>query len=276
MVYPATLLSLRTAPCRHPPQINVGDAAVLIRNEEKASPPRLAQAAQGMVAAIVAPTSELLRAGSRACRERQCRLGPGADPKLLGIVTHSNVLQAFPADINPFAVNAAESMAAIERGADSLKVTAGDLMTRDPLTVPPEAPLEQAASLMRGHKIGALPVVNKHVLVGIITERDYARKIVLMDRSSRDTPVHDIMSTEVRYVDPHQTTDECMAVMTQHRIRYLPVITAGQVIGMVSIGDLIKNQIAEQELTIRQLEHYIHGNGFLAGRNGAQAQSAQM
>ncbi len=108
-------------------------------------------------------------------------------------------------------------------------------------------------------------------MAGIVTERDYARKIVLMDRSSRDTAVRDIMSTAVRYVSPEQTTEECMALMTEHRIRYLPVITAGQVVGMVSIGDLVKNLISEQQHTIQQLEHYIHGNSFQASHSGLQA-----
>ncbi|CAD6550120.1 CBS domain-containing protein [Paraburkholderia sabiae] len=143
-------------------------------------------------------------------------------------------------------------------------------------TTEASASVYDAIAIMAYRKVGALIVAHQGRLAGIVTERDYARKIVLMDRSSRDTPVRDIMSAAVRYVSPHQTTDECMAVMTEHRIRYLPVITAGQVIGMVSIGDLIKNQIAEQEHTIRQLEHYIHGNGFHAGRNGVQTQSAQL
>jgi IMP dehydrogenase len=97
-----------------------------------------------------------------------------------------------------------------------------------------------------------------------------------MDRSSRDTPVRDIMSTAVRYVGPEQTTEECMALMTAHRIRYLPVITAGQLIGMVSIGDLIKNQMSEQEHTIQQLEHYIHGNGLPATHGRLQANRSQV
>ncbi|WP_109476339.1 CBS domain-containing protein [Paraburkholderia sp. C35] len=129
-----------------------------------------------------------------------------------------------------------------------------------------------AIAIMAYRQVGALIVAEHGRLAGIVTERDYARKIVLMDRSSRDTAVRDIMSTEVHYVGPQHTTDECMALMTAHHIRYLPVITAGQVIGMVSIGDLIQNQIAEQEHTIRQLEHYIYGNGFQAARHSVQTQ----
>lgn len=138
------------------------------------------------------------------------------------------------------------------------------------------ASVYDAIAIMAHRKVGALIVANEGRLAGIVTERDYARKIVLMDRSSRNTPVRDIMSTAVRYVGPQQTTDECMALMTEHRIRYLPVIAAGQVIGMVSIGDLIKNLIAEQDHTIRQLEHYIHGNSFHVGHHGLQAQQPQV
>jgi IMP dehydrogenase len=135
------------------------------------------------------------------------------------------------------------------------------------------AAVYDAIAIMAYRQVGALIVVHEGRVAGIVTERDYARKIVLMDRSSRNTPVRDIMSTAVRYVSPEQTTEECMALMTEFRIRYLPVITAGQVVGMVSIGDLIKNQIAEQEDTIRQLEHYIHGNSLQVAQHGFQAQS---
>jgi acetoin utilization protein AcuB len=99
-------------------------------------------------------------------------------PKLLGIIARSNVLHAFPADINPFAVNAADSIAAIERGAGKVKVTAADLMARDPHTTTVDAPIESAARLMLDHKIGGLPVVSNHVLVGIITESDIFRAMV--------------------------------------------------------------------------------------------------
>ncbi|WP_168794001.1 CBS domain-containing protein [Paraburkholderia aromaticivorans] len=135
------------------------------------------------------------------------------------------------------------------------------------------ASVYDAVAIMAHRRVGALIVVHDGRVAGIVTERDYARKIVLMHRSSRITPVRDIMSTTVRYVSPEQTTEECMALMTEYRIRYLPVITEGQVIGMVSIGDLIKNLIAEQEDTIRQLEHYIHGNSVQVGHRGFQTHS---
>ncbi|REG58080.1 IMP dehydrogenase [Paraburkholderia sp. BL6669N2] len=135
------------------------------------------------------------------------------------------------------------------------------------------ASVYDAVAIMAHRRVGALIVVNDGRVAGIVTERDYARKIALMHRSSRNTPVRDIMSTTVRYVGPEQTTEECMALMTEYRIRYLPVITQGQVIGMVSIGDLIKNLIAEQEDTIRQLEHYIHGTSVQVGHRGLQTHS---
>jgi signal-transduction protein with cAMP-binding, CBS, and nucleotidyltransferase domain len=131
-----------------------------------------------------------------------------------------------------------------------------------------------AIAIMAHRQIGALIVVHDGRVAGIVTERDYARKLVLMDRSSRNTPVRDIMSKTVRYVRPEQTTDECMALMTEHRIRYLPVIAAGQVTGMVSIGDLIGSLISEQEHTIQQLEQYIHGNSFQATHSGFHGRSA--
>jgi IMP dehydrogenase len=135
------------------------------------------------------------------------------------------------------------------------------------------AAVYDALAIMAHRQVGALIVVHEGRVAGIVTERDYARKIVLMQRSSRDTPVREIMSAAVRYVSPEQTTEECMALMTQYRIRYLPVINTGQVVGMVSIGDLIKNLIAEQEDTIRQLEHYIHGNSVQLGHRGFQTNS---
>jgi IMP dehydrogenase len=133
------------------------------------------------------------------------------------------------------------------------------------------ASVYDAIAIMAYRQVGALIVVHEGRMAGIVTERDYARKIVLMDRSSRDTPVRDIMTTAVRYVSPRQTTEECMALMTAHRIRYLPVIAAAQVIGIVSIGDLIGNLISEQEQTIRQLEHYIHGTSSQASHSRLQA-----
>ncbi|WP_028224061.1 CBS domain-containing protein [Paraburkholderia ferrariae] len=116
-----------------------------------------------------------------------------------------------------------------------------------------------AIRLMADKQIGALVVTDAGAIVGIVTERDYARKVVLMDRSSKTTAVSDIMSPHVRFVQPEQTTYDCMALMTERRMRHLPVLQDGQLIGMVSIGDLVKEIIAEQQFTISQLEHYITG-----------------
>lgn len=116
-----------------------------------------------------------------------------------------------------------------------------------------------AIKLMADKQIGALVVTDGESIAGIVTERDYARKVVLMDRSSKATPVRDIMSHAVRFVHLTQTTDECMALMTERRMRHLPVIDQDKLVGMVSIGDLVKNIIAEQQFTIQQLEFYITG-----------------
>ncbi|MDE1182556.1 CBS domain-containing protein [Paraburkholderia sp.] len=116
-----------------------------------------------------------------------------------------------------------------------------------------------AIKLMADKQIGALVVTEGESIAGIVTERDYARKVVLMERSSKATPVRDIMSRAVRFVRLEQTTDDCMALMTERRMRHLPVIDQERLVGMVSIGDLVKNIIAEQQFTIQQLETYING-----------------
>ena len=112
---------------------------------------------------------------------------------------------------------------------------------------------------MAEHQIGALPVMDGESLVGMLSERDYARKVILRGRSSRDTPVRDIMSTRVIHATPDDTVQHCMSMMTDRRIRHLPVIERGRVIGIVSIGDLVKSIIAEQQFTIEQLSSYIRG-----------------
>ncbi len=112
---------------------------------------------------------------------------------------------------------------------------------------------------MAEKSIGALVVLEGEKVVGIITERDYSRKIVLLARSSKETAVRDIMTTSVMYVLPNHTSEECMALMTEHRLRHLPVIDQGKLIGLISIGDLVKDIISEQKFIIQQLEHYIAG-----------------
>jgi CBS domain-containing protein len=127
-------------------------------------------------------------------------------------------------------------------------------------TIAPTASVFDAVKLMAEKSIGALLVMEDLKIDGIITERDYARKIVLMGRSSKETPVRDIMTSPVMYVRPDQTNEECMALMTDNRVRHLPVIDNGKLIGLISIGDLVKAIISEQKFIIDQLEHYIMGD----------------
>lgn len=114
-----------------------------------------------------------------------------------------------------------------------------------------------AIKLMAEKKIGALLVIDKEELIGIVSERDYARKVILQGKSSKQTPVRDIMSAEVFKVKPEQTVEDCMEIMTEKRIRHLPVLEDEAVIGVLSIGDLVKAIIAEQQFKIDQLESYI-------------------
>ena len=127
-------------------------------------------------------------------------------------------------------------------------------------TITPEASVFDAVQLMADKDIGALLVMDADAIAGIVTERDYARKIVLMSRSSKQTSVREIMTSAVMYVRPDQTSEECMVLMTENRLRHLPVIDGGRLLGIISIGDLVKDIIAEQRFTIEQLEHYISGD----------------
>jgi len=126
-------------------------------------------------------------------------------------------------------------------------------------TIAPDAPVLEAIKLMAEKHIGALLVLEGDRVAGIVTERDYARKVVLKSRSSADTPVRDIMTAEVMFVRPDQSCEECMALMTDKRLRHLPVMDGDRLIGLVSIGDLVKEVISEQQFTIAQLQHYISG-----------------
>ncbi|MEK6244657.1 MAG: CBS domain-containing protein [Pseudomonadota bacterium] len=127
-------------------------------------------------------------------------------------------------------------------------------------TVTPSTSVFDAVKRMAEKNIGALLVMEDVKIVGVITERDYARKIVLMGRSSKETSVRDIMTFPVMYVRPDQTNEECMALMTDNRVRHLPVMDEGKLIGLISIGDLVKAIISEQKFIIDQLEHYIAGD----------------
>jgi CBS domain-containing protein len=125
-------------------------------------------------------------------------------------------------------------------------------------SVGPEDPVLEAIRLMADRHIGALVVMKGEELVGIVSERDYARKVILLGRASDETPVWEIMSSPVVTVAPNQTLDECMRLVTAKRIRHLPVVDGGKVVGMISIGDLVKAVIEDQQHTIEQLESYIH------------------
>lgn len=126
------------------------------------------------------------------------------------------------------------------------------------LSVTPESSVFAALKLMAEKNVGALLVMNGDALRGILSERDYARKVILLGKSSHELAVRDIMSDKVVSVTPNQTVDDCMALMTGRRIRHLPVIDNGRVVGVLSIGDLVKAVIEMQQQTIRQLESYIH------------------
>lgn len=126
-------------------------------------------------------------------------------------------------------------------------------------SVAPDDSVYEALKLMADKNVGAVLVTDAGNLVGILSERDYARKVILKGRTSRDTPVREIMTEKVVYVRPDQTTNECMALMTDKRVRHLPVIENDQLIGIISIGDVVKAIISEQEFMIEQLENYITG-----------------
>ena len=125
-------------------------------------------------------------------------------------------------------------------------------------SVTPDAPVLEAIRAMAEHGVGALLVMQGDKLAGIVSERDYARKVILKGRSSSDTPVKQIMTAEVITVEPGQSTQQCMQIMTDRRVRHLPVVEGGRVLGMLSIGDLVRAVLAEQAQTIEQLENYIH------------------
>jgi CBS domain-containing protein len=125
-------------------------------------------------------------------------------------------------------------------------------------SIGPDAKVIEALQLMAQKDVGALLVMEGGRLIGILSERDYARKVILQGKSSQDVQVRAIMTSSVVTVDPSKTVEECMALVTQRRIRHLPVCEGERLIGVVSIGDLVKEVIAEQEQTIKQLESYIH------------------
>ncbi len=140
---------------------------------------------------------------------------------------------------------------------DILKVKGHDVWC-----IEANATVYDALVKMAEKNVGALVVLEQGKLAGIFSERDYARKVILKGRSSLNTPVKDIMTSEVYCVHPDQTLDECMVLMTDKRIRHLPVLENDQLVGIVSIGDVVKEIITEQGITIQQLENYIVGGGY--------------
>ena len=141
--------------------------------------------------------------------------------------------------------------------------TVGEILRKKPdsvvYCVAPSDTVLTAIKLMAEKSVGAVVVVEAGQVAGIITERDYARKIALMERSSSSTPVRDIMTRTVLTVEPGQSNEHCMNLMTEKRLRHLPVLADGKLVGMISIGDLVKDIMSDQESMIRQLESYIRG-----------------
>lgn len=126
-------------------------------------------------------------------------------------------------------------------------------------TIEPDAPVLQALQDMADHHVGALLVLRGDALVGIISERDYARKVILRGKSSAETPVWEIMVSPVITVGPRHSVHDCMKLMTAHRIRHLPVVDGDRLLGVLSIGDLVKAVIEDQQHEIEALQHYISG-----------------
>jgi CBS domain-containing protein len=145
----------------------------------------------------------------------------------------------------------------VNRIRDLLRYKSGDVWT-----IVPDATVYEALELMAQKNVGALPVVAEGQLVGIFSERDYARKCILMGRHSRETRVSELMSSPVVAIDPSYTVEQCLAMMTEKQFRHLPVLEGGQLTGIVSIGDIGKWVISEQRSTIHDLEGYINGNGY--------------
>jgi CBS domain-containing protein len=139
--------------------------------------------------------------------------------------------------------------------------TVEQVLARKPqrlLSVAPDASVFDALTLLARHDVGALVVIDGERLVGIFSERDYARQVVLQGKTSRETRVRDIMTPKVVCVRPGQNLQDCMVLMTERRIRHLPVLDHKKVVGVISIGDVVKEVIAEQQVMIEQLEQYIH------------------
>ena len=141
-----------------------------------------------------------------------------------------------------------------------MKITVSQILEtkgRDVWSISPQTPVYDALTLMADKDVGALVVISEGRVVGMFSERDYARKIILKGRSSKETLVADIMTKSVCYVPPWRTLDECMALMTAKHIRHLPVLEKGKLVGILSIGDVVKAIISEQEFVIHELEAFV-------------------
>jgi CBS domain-containing protein len=144
-----------------------------------------------------------------------------------------------------------------------MMTTIRQILTKKPAvySISPEAMVYDALRVMADKNVGALVVLQRGELVGIFSERDYARKVALLGKSSRETRVEEIMTTKVVTIDPDRTAGECMALMTERRFRHVPVIEAGKLVGVISIGDVVRAVVEEQRFTIKELERYISSGG---------------